>query len=385
MAEISYTKTNWVNNVTKLNADNMNHIENGIETLYTAFGTKLDKSDVVQTTGQSTTEVMSQKAVTDELNGKANKADLEQTSAKLDALWKLNEGISYDFVTVNAWRYEISIPSGAKKAAIEMISGGRQQVDYNYFVKADVKSVKVRGTNMFDEDLLLTATGWTKENGVYKGIANYIMAPNIFSSLVFELNTQYYISYNVTQIDATNFRLLVKYTDNTTSTITGSGITNERKTVSKIQFEYETNGTIELSNIIVAKSSVAVDYAPYHIETYPIPQAVRNLEGYGWGESYNPSWERSFTNYIERTESGWQYVQEANFYVTGEVYPITADFVPNITDISNLMTGFPNNFNVEPGGVIIFEIEKDENYEDIPTSSSGSNTVKYLRALAEVK
>ena len=30
MAEISYTKTNWVNNVTKLNADNMNHIENGI-------------------------------------------------------------------------------------------------------------------------------------------------------------------------------------------------------------------------------------------------------------------------------------------------------------------------------------------------------------------
>ena len=28
---ISYTKTNWVNNVTKLNADNMNHIEDGIK------------------------------------------------------------------------------------------------------------------------------------------------------------------------------------------------------------------------------------------------------------------------------------------------------------------------------------------------------------------
>ena len=65
MAEISYTKTNWVNNVTKLNADNMNHIENGIETLDIALGTKLDKSNVVQTTGQSTTSVMSQKAVTD--------------------------------------------------------------------------------------------------------------------------------------------------------------------------------------------------------------------------------------------------------------------------------------------------------------------------------
>ena len=46
MAEISYTKTVWVNNVTKLNADNMNHIENGIETIDIALGTKADKSYV---------------------------------------------------------------------------------------------------------------------------------------------------------------------------------------------------------------------------------------------------------------------------------------------------------------------------------------------------
>ena len=31
MAGTSYIKTVWVNNVTKLNADNMNHIENGIK------------------------------------------------------------------------------------------------------------------------------------------------------------------------------------------------------------------------------------------------------------------------------------------------------------------------------------------------------------------
>ena len=37
---IEYNKTNWVNNVTKLNADNMNHIENGIETLAVALNTK---------------------------------------------------------------------------------------------------------------------------------------------------------------------------------------------------------------------------------------------------------------------------------------------------------------------------------------------------------
>ena len=40
MGETLYEKTVWVNNVTKLNADNMNHIENGIETLAVALNTK---------------------------------------------------------------------------------------------------------------------------------------------------------------------------------------------------------------------------------------------------------------------------------------------------------------------------------------------------------
>ena len=402
MGEISYQKIKWENNVTKLNADNMNHIENGIETLYTAFGTKLDKSDVVQTTGQSTTEVMSQKAVTDELNGKANKADLEQTSAKLeqtsadleqtsakleqtsakleqtsaklDALWKLNEGISYDFVTVNALKYENAIPSGAKKAAIEMIGGYNKQVGESEFVNADVESVKVRGTNMFDEDLLLTAKGWTKENGVYTGRANEIYNPNILSSLVFESNTQYYISYNVTKIDTKNFRVLITYTDGTTETIYDSATTKSGKTVSTMQFYYGTNGTIKLSNVIIAQSSVAVEYSPYILNTYSIPEAVRMLDSYGWG-FYDTDTGKDVYNSIERTESGWQYVQRLQYF---DFNNYTILETPGITDITNLMSGFPNNFTVEPYGTITFV---NSSATDVDTP----NTIKYLRALAEVK
>ena len=46
MAEISYKKTEWRNNVTPLNEKNMNNIENGIEALDIALGTKADKSYV---------------------------------------------------------------------------------------------------------------------------------------------------------------------------------------------------------------------------------------------------------------------------------------------------------------------------------------------------
>ena len=40
MAEISYKKTEWKNNVTPLNEENMNNIENGIEALDVALNTK---------------------------------------------------------------------------------------------------------------------------------------------------------------------------------------------------------------------------------------------------------------------------------------------------------------------------------------------------------
>lgn len=51
MAEISYIKTVWVNNVTQLNAKNMNNIEDGIETLATELEKKIEKPEVSPTVG----------------------------------------------------------------------------------------------------------------------------------------------------------------------------------------------------------------------------------------------------------------------------------------------------------------------------------------------
>ena len=80
MAEISYKKTKWVNNDTPLNEENMNNIENGIEAIDIALGTKLSQSDIVQDSGDSTTAVMSQKATTDEIDV-LNRAIIELQTA----------------------------------------------------------------------------------------------------------------------------------------------------------------------------------------------------------------------------------------------------------------------------------------------------------------
>ena len=45
---------------------------------------------------------------------KADKTSLAQTDRKLDALWKLNQGVSYQFEEDSAEAYQKTVPTGAK-------------------------------------------------------------------------------------------------------------------------------------------------------------------------------------------------------------------------------------------------------------------------------
>lgn len=54
---------------------------------------------------------------------KADKTALVKTDRKLDALWKLNQGISYEFQKDEAVTYQKNIPTGAKLASVEKIGG----------------------------------------------------------------------------------------------------------------------------------------------------------------------------------------------------------------------------------------------------------------------
>lgn len=59
----------------------------------------------------------------EDLISKADKTSLVKTDRKLDALWKLNQGISYEFQTDDAEAYQKTVPSGAKVASIKSIGG----------------------------------------------------------------------------------------------------------------------------------------------------------------------------------------------------------------------------------------------------------------------
>ena len=78
----------------------------------------------------------------------ANSAMDEETRRKLYYLWKLNQGISYQFESDDSVAYSKIVPSGAKLASIQNI-GGKTEVIDSALVSADVRALNVIGKNVF--------------------------------------------------------------------------------------------------------------------------------------------------------------------------------------------------------------------------------------------
>lgn len=122
------------------------------------------------------------------------------------------------------------------------------------------------------------------------------------------------------------------------------------------------------------------DYSPYSLTTLPIPDAVKQLPGYGWSAG-------SVTNTVERTENGWQYVQRvgSRAYQEGdELTDGTTTYYalesPITTDITALMGDALAPFAVEAGGSITLHHPKaDEGFAiDVPAK------IQYITKLSEV-
>ena len=114
---------------------------------------------------------------------KANKSALATTDRKLDALWKLNQGITYEFQTDNAEAYQKTIPTGAKVASVKQI-GGKTIVwnqllqPYTNYVSYDNAHTKV---SYEDDCAILTVIDVSAPNRYSYGFvypSNYTVVPN---------------------------------------------------------------------------------------------------------------------------------------------------------------------------------------------------------------
>lgn len=294
------------------------------------------------------------------------------TRRSLDALWKLNQGITYEFQTDNAEAYSKIVPSGAKLASVETIGGHTESID-GELVSAVVESVVDRGQNLFDKSTAI------------KG--KYITPSGEIGSSGNACLSGYISCRDFTDVSINKGGGIVWYGDD--GSVLGfvggksaSIFRTYKKPSGAVQFRFDMPGQILDDNLTVMcvagvyTAQTIPSFTPYKTPTtYTIPAAVRSLPGYGWSAG-------EVCNAIERTDTGWQYVQRvgSRVYQEGDIVTdgVTTYYVldnPVITDITDLMADFPAYFEVEAGGTITME-----NAAMLPVPS----TEKYLIALAEV-
>lgn len=79
---------------------------------------------------------------------KADKTTLAVAERKLDALWKLNQGISYQFEEDSETAYQKTVPTGAKLAAVKKIGG--KTIVWNQLIKSDENEKEMTCTDADD-------------------------------------------------------------------------------------------------------------------------------------------------------------------------------------------------------------------------------------------
>lgn len=96
--------------------------------------------------------------------GKADKTTLAVAERKLDALWKLNQGVSYQFEEDSTEAYQKTVPTGAKLASVKRIGG--KTIVWNQLLNYDTLESGLTGLNRWYDV--------SNDDGIYTLIAKNI-------------------------------------------------------------------------------------------------------------------------------------------------------------------------------------------------------------------
>lgn len=154
---------------TQLNEDITASGEKAVQDIQNAGSEQLDKMQAVAEEFTADREqIATNKEDISSLKEEMGKNYLDDAKTKrsLDALWKLNQGISYEFQTDSTKAYQKDVPSGAKLVSVKKIGGRtivwnqlvtkQAELEHNYgldFAWLDNGKIEISGTSTYtDED-----------------------------------------------------------------------------------------------------------------------------------------------------------------------------------------------------------------------------------------
>lgn len=265
----------------------------------------------------------------EELTSKADKTALVKTDRKLDALWKLNQGINYEFQTDDAEAYQKMVQSGAKVASIKSIGG--KTIVWNQLLGTGYEDTKTANgitfTNNGDGSITIDGTAATDATFQINKNKSFVLCSDhkylwnvgaIVNGV--SIGNNNYTKFYKRDISAWNATLgkyngynCIKVANGTTvSNLTIRprlfdltlmfGLGNEPSTPEEFEdmfpADYYPHNAGELMSVPVnevmeqgknlfdqnvEESSSITEYKPYRKTSHTIPSVVLELDGYGDG------------------------------------------------------------------------------------------------------
>lgn len=224
--------------------------------------------------------------------GRVKLADKE-LKRRVDALFDIGQGITHRFETDSETAYAKTVPTGAKLMGVKSIGGHSEVID-GEIVSAGTEEVVEQGKNLFDyTDKTYHGANVNKvENGVIytKGLTTTALnIPTIAEN-------KYTLSFKV-KSSGTNqggLRWSLQKGKNTSYAHDSSLIKSEVGYAANTEYQavatfVATTDFVSLCTIILMVYDVqqengdtATNYSPFYQIERPIPEAIRNLPGYGW-------------------------------------------------------------------------------------------------------
>lgn len=244
----------------------------------------------------------------EDLTSKADKTSLAQTDRKLDALWKLNQGITYQFEADSESAYQKTIPTGAKMASVKQIDG--KTIVWNQLLKLSLTSQTRDGCTIeVDENKHIKISGIPSnslylEIGRISFIKDHMYFINVNGKYTDEdKKSQVYIAkielYKIqktfflcNETKDTQIQIAVYTADTSVDydiTVTVFDLTkmfgtgNEPSTPEEFEAMFPADYYPYNAGELMSASVNEVIYLDTKNQetSYPIPQAILNLSGYG--------------------------------------------------------------------------------------------------------
>lgn len=217
----------------------------------------------------------------------------KELKRRVDALYSIGQGITHRFETDSETAYQKTIPTGAKLMSVKSVGGHSEVID-GEIVSAGTESIVEQGKNLFDyTDKTYHGANVNKvENGVIytKGLTT--TALNIPTIAENKYTLSFKVKSNAANQGGLRWSLQkgknTSYAHDSSLIKSEVGYTANTEYQAVVTFVADTD-FVSLCTIVgmiydvqLENGDTATNYSPFYQTAYQIPEAIRNLPGYGW-------------------------------------------------------------------------------------------------------